>query len=51
MPRKDRIDAPGALNHFVVPGIEHKRIFKDYQDWDNFIEHLGDIVTETKTFA
>jgi len=51
MPRKARIDAPGALHHVIVRGIERRRIFSDDQDRDNFIERLGDIVTETQTFC
>ena len=51
MPRKARIDAPGALHHIIVRGIERRRIFSDDQDRDNFIKRLGDIVTETKTFC
>jgi len=50
MPRKARIDAPGALHHIIVRGIERRRIFSDDQDRDNFIERMGDIVTDTKTF-
>ena len=50
MPRKARIDAPGALHHIIVRGIERRRIFSDDQDRDNFIERLGDIITETKNF-
>ena len=49
MPRKARIDAPGALHHIIVRGIERRRIFSDDQDRDNFVERLGDIVTETHT--
>jgi putative transposase len=49
MPRKARIDAPGALHHIIVRGIERQRIFSDDQDRDNFIERLADIVTETQT--
>ena len=44
-----RIDAPGALHHIIVRGIERRRIFSDDQDQDNFVERLGDIVTETQT--
>jgi hypothetical protein len=51
MPRKARIDAPGALHHIIVRGIECRRIFSDDQDRDNFVERLGDIVTETETFC
>jgi REP element-mobilizing transposase RayT len=51
MPRKARIDAPGALHHIIIRGIERRRIFSDDQDRDNFVERLGEIVTETKTFC
>jgi hypothetical protein len=27
MPRKSRIDAPGALHHFIVRGIARRKIF------------------------
>ena len=46
MPRQARIDAPGALQHIIVRGIERKRIFFDNQDGDNFIERLGTVLTE-----
>ncbi len=49
MPRQARIDGPGAMHLIIVRGIERRRIFLDGQDRDNFIERLGDIVTETKT--
>ncbi|MBW2741199.1 MAG: transposase [Deltaproteobacteria bacterium] len=51
MPRKARIDAPGALHHIIVRGIERRRIFSDDQDRDNFVERLGNIVAETQTFC
>jgi REP element-mobilizing transposase RayT len=51
MPRKARIDALGALHHIIIRGIERRRIFSDDQDRDNFIERLGDIVTETQTYC
>ena len=34
---KARIDAPGALHHIMVGGIERRRIFSDDQDRNNFI--------------
>ena len=40
MPRKSRIDAPGALHHIIVRGIERKPIFKDDADRDYFIKRL-----------
>jgi len=51
MPRKARIDAPGALHHIIVRGIKRQRIFSDDQDRDNFLQRLGDIVTETQTYC
>jgi putative transposase len=29
MPRKARIDGPGAVHHIIIRGIERRRIFKD----------------------
>jgi putative transposase len=49
MPRKARMDAPGALHHIIIRGIERRRIFSDDQDRDTFINRLGAIVTETQT--
>ena len=49
MPRKARIDAPGALHHIIVRGIERKSIFRDNYDRDNFFERLDRIFAETKT--
>ena len=49
MPRKARIDAPGALHHIVIRGIERKPIFKDSQDYQNFIERLANILSESST--
>jgi REP element-mobilizing transposase RayT len=51
MPRKARIDAPGALHHIIIRGIERRRIFSDDKDRDNFVDRLGDILTDTKTFC
>ena len=49
MPRKARIDAPGALNHIIVRGIERRKIFYDDFDRDNFIDRLDTVLTETGT--
>jgi len=38
MPRNAGIDAPGALHHIIVRGIERKKIFKDDTDRINFPE-------------
>ena len=47
MPRQARIDAPGALQHIIVRGIESKRIFFDDQDCDNFVDRLGAVLPES----
>ena len=49
MPRKARIDAPGALHHVIVRGIERRKIFLDDTDRDDFIERLSNIIDETQT--
>jgi len=46
MPRRSRIDAPGALQHIVVRGIERKRIFKDEADRDQFLERFGNLLID-----
>jgi REP element-mobilizing transposase RayT len=49
MPRKARIDAPGALHHIIVRGIERRKIFYDDGDRDNFLERFGTVLTDTGT--
>jgi REP element-mobilizing transposase RayT len=49
MPRKARIDAPGALHHIICRGIERRKIFDDNVDRDNFLERLGNVLIETST--
>ena len=49
MPRKARIDAPGALHHIIVRGIERRKIFLDDFDRDNFLKRLGNVLSETAT--
>ena len=49
MPRKARIDAPGALHHIICRGIERGKIFKDDADRDNFLEHLSINLKESTT--
>ena len=49
MPRKARIDAPGALHHIIVRGIERRKIFRDDADRYDFIERLGFILEQTGT--
>jgi len=49
MPRKARIDAPGALHHIIVRGINRRKIFFDDFDRDDFLDRLGDILLDSKT--
>lgn len=48
MPRKARLDAPGALHHIMVRGINKAAIFNDDQDRTRFLERLGENIVEAK---
>jgi len=49
MPRKARIDAPGALLHIICRGIAKNKIFVDAKDQNTLLKRLGKILTETNT--
>ena len=49
MPRKARIDAPGALQHIICRGIERRQIFNDNEDKNDFVARLGKVLSETLT--
>jgi len=49
MPRQARIDAPGALHHVIVRGIERRKIFKDKLDRFDFLTRLGKVLSDTHT--
>jgi len=49
MPRQSRIDAPGALHHVIIRGIERTVIFRDDQDRESFLDRLGEILMESST--
>ncbi len=49
MPRKSRIDAPGAIHHVIIRGIGRSHIFRDSQDYENFILRLARLLNETST--
>ena len=46
MPRQARIDAPGALHHIVIRGIERRGIFEDDEDRKDFLERLSGLLQE-----
>ncbi|HEY7678158.1 MAG TPA: transposase [Candidatus Methylomirabilis sp.] len=41
MPRGPRLDAPGALHHVMVRGLERRAIFRDARDRDNLVHRLA----------
>jgi len=47
MPRQSRIDAPGAIHHVIIRGIEKRMIFQDNSDQEAFLDRLGGILTES----
>jgi putative transposase len=49
MPRRSRIDAPGALHHVICRGIERRKIFWEVSDRDDFLKRLEAILGETQT--
>lgn len=49
MPRKSRVDAPGALHHIIVRGIERAKVFRNDTDRNDFLSRMGKLVTETKS--
>lgn len=49
MPRQARIDAPGALHHVIVRGIERRKIFLDPSDYEALLRRCAQILPETAT--
>ena len=47
MPRKSRIDAPGALHHVIARGINRQRIFRDDPDKTNFLDRLSALLKDS----
>jgi hypothetical protein len=48
MPRRSRIDAPGAVHHIIVRGIERRAVFKNDADREKFLEKLETVLTESR---
>ena len=53
MPRTARLDAPGALHHVMVRGLEGRALYRDDADRRDFVERLGAACTAsgTRVFA
>lgn len=47
MPRKVRIDAPDSIHHVIIRGVGQSNIFRDSQDYENFISRLARLLSET----
>ena len=47
MPRGARLDAPGALHHVMVRGIERGLLFRDDRDCAEFVARLAQVVHRT----
>ena len=41
MPRQARLDAPGALHHVMIRGIEGTAIFRNQEDREDFLARMG----------
>ena len=49
MPRAARLDAPGAVQHIIIRGIERRNIFRDDQDREEFLARLARLLPATQT--
>lgn len=49
MPRKARIDSPGAFHHIICRGLERREIFYDDEDRDDFVARLSRVLIDTST--
>ena len=46
MPRQAHLDAPGALQHIIVRGMERRKLFGDDAERKAFVERLGRLLTK-----
>ncbi len=46
MPRGPRLDAPGAAHHVMLRGIERSVLFRDEDDYEEFLARLEKLVLE-----
>ena len=49
MPRKARIDVPGALHHVSARGVARRKIFPADADREDFLKRLSVVLPETRT--
>jgi len=48
MPRKARLDAPGAAHLIITRGIEKRQIFRSDSDKADLLQRLGRLLSETQ---
>jgi putative transposase len=48
MPRQSRLDAPGLLQHVMARGIDRCRIFRDPEDYEDFLARLETLLGTTQ---
>jgi len=41
--------APGALHHIAIRGIERKAVFTHQKDYDDFLDRMGSILRDSST--
>jgi len=46
MPRQPRLDAPGAIQHVMIRGVEKREIFLDDDDRHDFVRRLSRLLPE-----
>lgn len=49
MLRQARLDAPGALHHVIIRGIEKRSIIDNQEDGEDLVSHMGQIALDTGT--
>ncbi len=49
MPRQARLDFPGTLHHAICRGIEKQEIVTDDRNGDNFVTHLEQSASTSRT--
>ncbi|MEW6664285.1 MAG: transposase [Thermodesulfobacteriota bacterium] len=49
MPRRARLDAPGALHHVMIRGIERRAIFRSDKDREDLLDRIEPLLPKTGT--
>ncbi|MEW6665030.1 MAG: hypothetical protein AB1512_07405 [Thermodesulfobacteriota bacterium] len=49
MPRRARLDAPGALHHVMIRGIERRAIFRSDKDREDLLDRIEALLPKTGT--